>query len=49
MKKRLTAVRLKEDHLQELSEIAKRQDVPVSQLIRTAVVDFLARSRKGKK
>lgn len=41
--KKLTGVRLKEEHLKALAEEAKRQDVSVSHLIRVAVVDFLKR------
>lgn len=46
--KKLTAVRLKEEHLKALTDIAERQDVSVSHLIRVAVVDFLT-AQKGAK
>jgi len=47
--RKLTAVRLKEEHLQQLAEEAKRQDVPVSHLIRLAVAEYLDRLQEEKK
>ena len=47
--KKLTAVRLKEEHLAQLAEEAKRQDVSVSHLIRVAVVQFLEKLKEGEK
>ena len=41
--RKLTAVRLKEEHLTQLAQEAERQDVPVSHLIRLAVAEFLER------
>jgi hypothetical protein len=49
MVRKLTAVRLREEHLQQLAEEAKRQDVPVSHLIRLAVAEFLERLKGVKK
>jgi hypothetical protein len=49
MVRKLTAVRLKEDHLAQLAEEAKRQDVPVSHLIRVAVSEFLEKLKAGAK
>jgi len=46
--RKLTAVRLKEEHLKQLAEEAQRQDVPVSHLIRVAVGEFLEKLRKKK-
>ena len=46
MVKKLTAVRLKEEHLAKLAAEAKWQDVSVSHLIRLAVVEFLGRLKK---
>jgi predicted HicB family RNase H-like nuclease len=47
--KKLTAVRLKEEHLAQLAEEAKRQDVSVSHLIRVAVVQFLEKLKEAEK
>jgi hypothetical protein len=49
MGKKLTAVRLKEEHLAALAAEADIQDVPVSHLIRVAVVEFLERLAAKKK
>jgi hypothetical protein len=49
MVKRLTAVRFKEEHLAQLAEEAKRQDVPVSHLIRVAVSEFLQKLKESAK
>ena len=49
MGKKLTAVRLKEEHLAALAAEAELQDVPVSHLIRVAVVEFLERLAAQKK
>jgi hypothetical protein len=49
MGKRLTAVRLKEEHLAALAAEAELQDVPVSHLIRVAVMEFLERLAEQKK
>jgi hypothetical protein len=46
--RKLTAVRLKEEHLALLTKEAKLQDVPVSHLIRLAVAEFLGRLKKKK-
>ncbi len=47
--RKLTAVRLREEHLEQLTAEAKRQDVPVSHLIRLAVSEFLERLKEKKK
>jgi hypothetical protein len=49
MARKLTAVRLKEEHLAQLAKEAERQDVPVSHLIRVAVAEFLERLKEAKK
>jgi hypothetical protein len=49
MVRKLTAVRLKEEHLTQLAEEAKRQDVPVSHLIRLAVSEFLEKLKESAK
>jgi hypothetical protein len=49
MPRRLTAVRLQEEALAQLAEEAKRQDVPVSHLIRVAVSEFLEKLKAGAK
>jgi predicted transcriptional regulator len=48
MAKVLTAIRIKEEHLAALAKIAKREDIPVSQLVRKAIVEFLDRQPKQK-
>jgi predicted transcriptional regulator len=45
MAKKLTAVRLKSEQLQKLDKIARREDVPVSWLIRRAIDEFLKRKK----
>jgi predicted transcriptional regulator len=45
MRKKLTAIRLKPEQLQKLGEIAVREDVPVSWLIRKAIDEFLKRKK----
>jgi len=47
--RKLTAVRLKEEHIKQLAEEAQRQDVPVSHLIRLAVAEFLEKVKDKKK
>lgn len=49
MARKLTAVRLKEEHLEMLTKEAKKQDVPVSHLIRVAVTEYLEKLREDKK
>jgi predicted transcriptional regulator len=48
MVKKLTAVRIKEKTLAELSKIAKREDETVSETIRRALDDFVRREAKAK-
>ena len=48
MAKKLTAVRIKEKTLAELSKIAKREDETVSETIRRALDDFVRREAKAK-
>jgi predicted transcriptional regulator len=43
MRKKLTAIRLKPEQIQKLDKIARREDVPVSWLIRRAIDEFLKR------
>jgi hypothetical protein len=45
MQKKLTAVRLKPGQLQRLREIAVREDLPISWLIRKAIDEFLKRKK----
>lgn len=45
MTKRLLSVRLKPEQLNKLGEIAVREDVPVSWLIRKAIDEFLKRKK----
>jgi predicted transcriptional regulator len=49
MAKVLTAIRIKEEHLTALAKIAEREDIPVSQLVRKAIVEFLDRQPKPSK
>jgi predicted transcriptional regulator len=48
MVKKLTAVRIKEKTLAELSKIAKREDEKLSEVIRRALEDFVRREAKRK-
>jgi len=41
VRKKLMAVRLKPEQVQKLEKIARREDVPVSWLIRRAIDEFL--------
>lgn len=43
MVKKNTAVRIKEKDLDELAKLAKKEDEPVSELIRRAIREFLDR------
>jgi predicted transcriptional regulator len=45
MVKKLMAVRLKPEQLKKLEKIAKREDLPVSWLIRKAIDEFLKRHK----
>jgi len=45
MRKKLTAIRLKPEQVQKLDKIARREDVPVSWLIRKAIDEFLKRKK----
>jgi Ribbon-helix-helix protein, copG family len=45
MRKKLTAIRLKPEQLQKLDKIARREDVPISWLIRRAIDEFLKRKK----
>ncbi len=45
MQKKLTAIRLKPEQVQKLDKIARREDVPVSWLIRRAIDEFLKRKK----
>jgi len=45
MAKQLTAVRLKPEQVKKLEQIALREDVPVSWLIRKAIDEFLKRKK----
>jgi len=45
MRKKLTAIRLKPEQVQKLDKIARREDVPVSWLIRRAIDEFLKRKK----
>jgi predicted transcriptional regulator len=45
MAKTLTAVRLRPEQLKRLEKIARREDLPVSWLIRKAIDEFLKRKR----
>lgn len=49
MVRKLTAFRLKEEHLAQLTKEAERQDVPVSHLIRLAVAEYLERLKEAKR
>jgi len=40
VKKQLTAIRLKPEQIEKLERIAAREDVPVSWLIRKAMMSF---------
>jgi predicted transcriptional regulator len=48
MVKKLTAVRIREKTLEELSKIAKREDEKLSEVIRRALEDFVKREAKRK-
>jgi predicted transcriptional regulator len=45
MRKKLTAIRLKPEQIRKLDKIARREDVPVSWLIRKAIDEFLKRKK----
>jgi predicted transcriptional regulator len=45
MRKKLTATRLKPEQVEKLERIARREDVPVSWLIRRAIDEFLKRKK----
>jgi hypothetical protein len=45
VRKKLTAIRLKPEHVVKLGKIAAREDVPVSWLIRRAIDEFLKRHK----
>jgi predicted transcriptional regulator len=45
MRKKLLAVRLKPEQVSKLGKIAKREDLPVSWLIRKAIDEFLKRQK----
>jgi predicted transcriptional regulator len=45
VRKKLTAVRLKPEQLEELEKISVREDLPVSWLIRKAIDEFLKRQK----
>jgi len=45
MRKKLTAVRLKPEQLKKLEQIALREDLSVSWLIRRAIDEFLKRKK----
>jgi hypothetical protein len=46
MAKKLIALRVKEKDLKALERIAKREEEPVSETIRRAIVEFLKREKK---
>jgi predicted transcriptional regulator len=41
MRKQLTAIRLKPEQIKKLDKIARREDLPISWLIRRAIDEFL--------
>jgi hypothetical protein len=45
VRKKLTAIRLKPEQIAKLEKIARRDDVPVSWLIRRAIDEFLKRQK----
>jgi predicted transcriptional regulator len=45
MRKKLTAIRLKPEQIKKLDKIARREDLPVSWLIRRAIDEFLKRKK----
>jgi len=45
MRKKLTAIRLKPEQIKKLDKIARREDLPVSWLIRKAIDEFLKRKK----
>jgi predicted transcriptional regulator len=45
MRKKLTAIRLKPEQIRKLDKIARREDLPVSWLIRKAIDEFLKREK----
>jgi len=45
VRKTLTAIRLKPDQIKKLDKIARREDLPVSWLIRKAIDEFLKRRK----
>jgi predicted transcriptional regulator len=45
MRKKLTAIRLKPEQIRKLDKIARREDLPVSWLIRKAIDEFLKRKK----
>jgi len=47
MAKKLIALRVKEKDLKALERIAKREEEPVSETIRRAIVDFLKKQARA--